>query len=233
MPISRDFIPQNWSAFADWTDNFYTQLQVLAAKYTISAGKLAQTQKDNDWVKYWVQAKFNAKAQEKQLNDYVGDVANGELNAAQPNEPTWALPADQPAPVPPGVKKRFREIAAEIKAQKSIYTPSDGELLGIIAPDEANLSPEDTAPELKLRSMPNFTLETEFRKYGMDALRVEFQHKGGTWQLAAILTSSPGVFNIIPTTPDTAEQIQIRAIFLVKNQPFGNYSPIYTAVIQP
>lgn len=228
-----DFIPQNWAAFADWTDNFNSQLQVLAAKYGIAAAKLAQTQKDSDWVKYWVQAKFNAKAQEKQLTDYTDGIANGNLGTPQPNEPTWALPADPPVVVPPGIKRRFREIAAEIKAQKSIYTQADGELLGIVAPDEGSLSPETTAPDLKISPKPNFALEVEFRKFGIDALRVEFRHKGGNWQLAAILTSSPGVFNIIPNEPNNAEQIEIRAIFIEKNQNFGIFSPIYTAVIQP
>jgi hypothetical protein len=52
-------------------------------------------------------------------------------------------------------------------------------------------------------------------------------------QVAAIFTSSPGVFNVIATSPDDAEQIEIRGIFLQKNQPFGVYSPIYNTVIQP
>lgn len=63
--MSKDFIPKSWSAFADWTENFNSQLQVLAAKYGVSAAKVAQTGKDSDWVKYRVQAKVNAKAQEK------------------------------------------------------------------------------------------------------------------------------------------------------------------------
>ena len=231
--MAKDFIPNTWAAFADWTENFNTQLQVLAAKYGVSAGKITQTGKDADWVKYWVPAKVGAKAQEKQLTDYADEIANGSLGNPQPAEPTWALPADPPVAVAPGVKRRFREIAAFIKAQKSIYTQSDGELLGIVAPDEAGLSPETTAPDVKFHTMPNFALEAEFRKYGLDALRVEFRHKGGNWQLAAILTSSPGVFNVIPNEPGSAEQIEIRAIFIEKNQNFGNYSPIYTAIIQP
>ena len=124
------------------------------------------------------------KAQDKQLTDYTDGIANGNLGTPQPNEPTWALPADPPVAVPPGIKRRFREIAGEIKAQKSIYTQADGELLGIVAPDEAGLSPETTVPDVKLRSITNYGLEAEFRKYGLDALRVEFRHKGGNWQLS-------------------------------------------------
>ena len=231
--MAKDFIPNTWSAFADWSENFNTYLPDLAAKYNVSAATLAQTAADNSWVKYWVQAKVAAKSQEKQLNDYADEIANGALNAPAPKEPTWALPANPPAEVEPGIKKRFREIAGGIKAQKSIYTQADGELLGIVAPGEGGLEPENAAPVLKLTTMPNFVLEAEFRKYGMDGLRVEFRRKNADWQLAATLISSPGVFNIAPTTPGTAEQIEIRAIFLEKNQPYGSFSPIYTAVIAP
>ncbi len=231
--MAKDFIPNTWSAFADWSENFNTYLPDLAAKYDIKTAILTQTAADNAWVKYWVQAKVAAKAQEKQLNDYADEIANGALNAPAPKEPTWAMPPNPPPEVEPGVKKRFREIAAGIKAQKSIYTQADGELLGIVAPDEGILAPGNTAPVLKLTSMPNFVLEAEFRKFGLDGLRVEFRYKNGNWQLAATLISSPGVFNIAPTTPGNAEQVEIRAIFLEKNQPFGSFSPIYTAIIQP
>ena len=231
--MGKDFIPQTWSAFADWSENFNTYLPDLAAKYGIKTTILTQTAADNNWVKYWVQAKVAAKAQEKQLTDYTDEIANGALNAPAPKEPTWTMPPNPPPEVAPGVKKRFREIAGGIKAQKSIYTQADGELLGIITPGESGLAPENTAPVLKLMSLPNFALEAEFRKYGMDGLRVEFRYKNGSWKLAATLMTSPGVFNIEPTTPGNAEQIEIRAIFLEKNQPFGSFSPIYTTIIQP
>lgn len=160
------------------------------------------------------------------MTDYADIIAGGDYGAPQPVKPTWALPADPPIAVAPGIKRRFREIAAFIKAQKSIYTPSDGELLGIFSPNEAGLSPDTTVPELKLHPMPNFALEADFRKYDLDALRVEFRHKGGAWQLAAILTSSSGVFNVVPNDPGNAEQIEIRAIFIEKNQPYGIFLPI-------
>ena len=228
-----DFIPQNWAAFGDWSQNFYTQLVVLAPKYGISAATLAQAKKDNDWVQYWIPNRLTAKNQKKQLDDYVSALANGELNAPQPFEPKWELPEAKPDSVNVGVKKRYREIAGFIKSQKSIYSPADGELLGIVTTEEANLSPDSFTPDVKFHSMPNFALEAEFRRYGLDGLRVEFRHKNGEWQYVTTLTSSPGVFNIHPTVAGTAEQIELRCVFIVKNQPYGNYSPIYTAIIQP
>lgn len=231
--MAKDFIPKNWLAFADWLDNFYNQLLAsLAEKYGVT-GKMAQLEKDKLWTRYWVGAKLTAKSQEEQLTKFVEDIANGALGSPPPTDPVWALPTDLPGNVPPGIKARIREIAATIKAQKSIYTTADGELLGIIPPDEADRDPADFTPDLKLRSLANFALEANCRLFGLDALRIEFRYKGGDWQYAATLTSNPGVFNIHPQVAGQAEQIEIRAIYIEKNEHYGNFSPTYTAIIQP
>lgn len=227
----RDFLPNSWSAFADWMANFNGGMTTLAAKYGLT-GELTQLDKDNDWVQYWIPAKQIARHQENQLNDFIDAIVSGEQGAPQPTDPAWGLPAGPPPNIAPGLKKRLRSLVRQIKANP-LYTKADGELLGIVSPEEADISPETTTPEINLRSLANFAVEVEFRKYGFDALRVEYRHKGGNWILAAILTSSPGIFNIVPTTAGEAEQIEVRAVFLLKNQPFGNFSPTYNAVIQP
>lgn len=229
----KDYIPQNWAALAVWLANFSFQLQGLALKYNVPESKVTQIGLDNTWVQYWVEARNSAKQQEKQLSDYFTEIVRGDLGAPQPTQPIWELPSNPPPFVSPGINKRIREIAASIKAQKSIYTRADGELLGIVTPEEAGFNEMEFTPEVRLRSLSNYAVEADFRKYGLDALRIEYRHKNGNWQLAAILTSSPGVFNVVPTTFGNAEQIEVRAVFVVKNQIFGNYSPSYTIVIQP
>jgi hypothetical protein len=57
------------------------------------------------------------------------------------------------------------------------------------------------SPETSLRTLANFQLEATFKKLGMDALRFEFRYKGGNWQTAAVLLSSPGTFAVAPQTP--------------------------------
>lgn len=229
----KDYIPQNWAALAVWLANFSFQLQGLANKYNVPEPKVTQISLDNAWVQYWVEARNTAKQQEKQLSDYFTEIVRGDLGAPQPTQPIWELPSNPPPFVSPGINKRIREIAAGIKAQKSIYTQADGELLGIVTPEEGGRIAEDYTPELRLRSMSNFAVEVDFRKYGLDALRVEFRRKNGQWQQAAIFTNSLGIFNVVPNVAGDAEQIEVRAVFIVKNQIFGNYSPSYTIVIQP
>ncbi len=191
-------------------------------------------QTDADWVRYWVQAKNDAENQAGQLTGYMTTIVKKPIGSAQPSEPTWELPRNPPPAVAPGIRKRIRNIVAAIKGQKAIYDPADGELLGIVgakkdAPDAATLK-----PLFDIRTLPAFNLETEFQKKRMDALRVEIKYANSdTWTTAATLTNSPGIFPVAPTTPGRAEQIEVRAIYLRKNQPVGNYSDIVTAFVAP
>jgi hypothetical protein len=105
--------------------------------------------------------------------------------------------------------------------------------LGIVKPDSDGIAPENLVPALANRSLPNFALETSFLKQGTDGLRIEYRQKGGNWQLATVALSSPVVYNITPQAAGTAEQIEIRAIYMEKNALVGQYSPSYTLVIAP
>ena len=231
MP-QRDFIPQNWAAFAVWFANFVVQLEVLKTKYNVSEAAIAALVEDNTWTQFWAEGQAAAKQQKKQVTDFVDGVRKGKLGTPALSNPIWNLGA-MPATVPTGIHDRIREVANFIKAQKSIYSVADGELLGIVTAEEAGKPESAYSPVLKLDSEPNYNLDADFRLFGTDALRVEYRHKGGNWQVAATLTSSPGTFNIVPQTAGSAEQIEIRAVFIVKNQLYGQYSPIYAVVIQP
>lgn len=233
MP-SKDYIPQNWSAFADWLVNFVTQLQVLAAKYTVPAAKITALEADNEWTQYYVPAKLSAAAQEKQLTDYMTATRKGTPDGkGTPTKPVWALPADEPADVPLDIEERIREVANYIKNQKSIYTLADGELLGIVTVEESGKPENEYFPVLTLIVMTAYHVGFEFRKMGLDAVRFEYKKKGGVWTPLGDSARSPTDFMIAPTTPGEAEQVEIRAIFLKEYKPFGSYSPIYTTTIQP
>jgi hypothetical protein len=228
---TEDWLPVKPELFAEWLENFNAKLPgTLATKYGITAGELAQLQKDNDWTQYWVQAKLQTEMQKKQINDYF-DTITKEPDEPQPAEPTLNLPEGTPAPVPPGVRRRVRDIAAKIKGQKAIYNQADGELLGIVGTTATR--PDSPKPTFDLTTLANFSLQADYKKAGFKSIRFEYQHKGGAWQLGMIFTSSPGVFQVPPQVAGVAEQIFVRAIYLENNQPVGEYSDIKTALIAP
>lgn len=231
MPNSEDWLPMKPEEFAEWLESFNTKLPgALATKYGINAGELAQLTKDNDWTQYWVQAKLQTEMQKRQINDYFETITK-EPNEPQPAEPTLSLPDDAPVAVPPGMRKRIRDIAAKIKGQKAIYNQADGELLGIVGSTATR--PDNPKPTFELTTISNFSLQADYKKAGFKSIRFEYQHKGGAWQLAMIFTNSPGVFQVTPTVAGTAEQIFVRAIYLENNEPVGEYSDIKPALIAP
>lgn len=105
--------------------------------------------------------------------------------------------------------------------------------MGIEGAQDAAADPSTFTPDYTLKTLANFELEVSFRKLGMDALKFQFRYKGGDWQSAGFLVTSPGVLSIPPSTPGIGEQIEVRAVYIRKNDEVGNYSDAKSAFIAP
>lgn len=232
MATSEDYLPRDPQAFAEWMINYHKFLPgELATKYNITAAFLTQLEADKDWAVYWAQAKSQAELQKSQVNDYYKTITT-EPEDPQPAEPTFALPAGAPPPVPPGMRKRVRDSATQIKGMKAVYNQADGELLGIVGTTAAR--PSNPKLEFSEETRPNFVLRFTFLKQGFTAARFEYQYKGeSVWHFADKLNNSPGDIAIPPQVAGVAQQILVRGILIDKNEPVGEYSDIKTALIAP
>lgn len=231
----EDYLPRNWDEFNGWIQNFAQQLPKFTAKYGISAANLTALDADAAWTAYWTQARTNARQQQKQLTDYTDDIAKKPIGSAAPSEPTWELPPNAPAPRPPGIRKRIRQIAAFIKNNPA-YDEADGELLGIVGTDSGEPDALTARPTLTVRTLPAFALEVEYKKLEMDALSIELRRTSGAradWEAIKVLTRSSGSFTVEPMVAGQGEQIELRAVYLKNDSPFGNYSDTVTAFIAP
>lgn len=129
-----------------------------------------------------------------------------------------------------GILDEFRKTVDQIKVNSG-YTLAIGEDLMIVG-SEAPPTPENISPQLTVESRPNYTVKVNGQMKGMDAVRVEFQRKGATsFTMVGVLTSLPGELTISPQTPGDPEAGHIRAIYLKKNQPDGDYSPEYPVTV--
>ncbi|MEQ1605899.1 MAG: hypothetical protein ABL999_13630 [Pyrinomonadaceae bacterium] len=230
-----DFYPTGMDARAAWHENFAAQLPALAAKYNILAAVLAEIAADNAWMQYWVAARHEANALRQQLTTYFNTIAGSDDKAPAPAAISWSLPAGPPAEVPPGIETRVREIARQVKGS-IVYAKADGELLGIVPSEttEIPLAPgTPVAPEFTLVTLAAFELQATFRKMGNSGLYFEYRHKGGNWMPAGTLINSPGTFAVAAATPGVAEQIEIRAIYLLGNEQVGIFSAAFPAFIAP
>ncbi len=227
MAGNKDWYPTRIESLPEWYQNFVTQLQALATKYAIAVEQITAIQTDNAWIQYWVPALTTVDAQIEHLNNYFRTVLTLTEDVPAPKVPTLALPTPTPAALPVGVRTRARDIANFIKGNP-LYSTADGELLGIVSINSEPPPLSEITAEFKLRTLANFGLEASFVKNGMDAIQ-----QGGAWTLAAILTSSPGVFSIDPQVAGQPEQIELRGIMLKKNEPVGNFSDTKNAFIAP
>ncbi len=149
-------------------------------------------------------------------------------------------PAGDAAPAPPtypaytavagsfiGILTEFRELRDVIVAAPG-YTQAIGEDLMIVKPATEKLFEGSVAPDLKVSTAVGYEVTVAGSMQGMDAMRVEYQRSGAaTWSTVAFLTKTPGTFTITPATPGTPENGRIRAVFIKKNEQFGNFSPKY------
>lgn len=224
---TRDFLPSTWTAFAEWYDNFALNLPEVAVKYGIGAATKAAVAADNRWLQYWVAAKFTARQQEKQLTDYADAIADNEIGSTAPTAPAWSLPPNPPEEVAPGLRKRVRQLANQIKSNSN-YTEADGALLGIVAVTSESAPLDEMKPVFAAYAMPNYAVALEFKKQGMDAVLFEIRRTGADWVSVGTKTASPAKITIQATAP---EQIQIRAVFIKKDEPVGVYSDIVIVTI--
>ncbi len=234
--MGRRWYPTNRDARAAWHANFAAKLPALAAKYNISAGTLLEVDADNDWIQFWTQARNDADSQRQAFTRYFNDISGDDTKLAPPAAVVWQITAGAPAEVPPGMEARVYLIADQILGNMD-YAEADGELLGITVPGGGGSSPlgpgDPVSPVFELRTLASFELEAKFKKEGNSAVKFQYRYIGGTWATAATLLASPGSFFVPPSVPGVAQQIEVRAIFLLGNTEVGVYSDAKPAFIAP
>lgn len=236
MP-DRDFYPASMDAKVPWHANLAANLPgALATKYGISAGTVAAVQADSDWIGGWVAFRHAEDTASQQLTKYFNTIAGNDSSVPAPAAFSVAIPgaAIQPTQVAPGVEKRVRDLARDIKG-RSNYSEADGELLGIVAPGSGGgpSLPDTTKPVITLTTRVAFEVGVKFRKLGMDGIRIEYRHSGGAWLPGGTLITSPGTFTVAPATPGTPEQVEVRAVYLKGNNTSGEYSDTGSVYVGP
>ena len=129
-----------------------------------------------------------------------------------------------------GVVTQFFALRDRIVANNG-YTMAMGEDLGIVGAEVPSRPSSAVTPDLRTSVTMGNTVNVTGSMQGMDALRVEYAPKGGEFTTVAFLTKTPGGFQITPTNPSGAETGFVRAVFIKKNEEFGNFSPNYPVTV--
>lgn len=162
----------------------------------------------------------------KQWRDAVLD---GEpVGTAAPQAPVF--PVVGPVTYTLGVVKQLFKLRDMIVSLPG-YTMAIGEDLGIVGAEITPPEPSEMAPVFKSVRTSGTTVTLTGSMHGMDAMRVEYAPANGSFSTVGFATNTPVVVNITPTNPNQPENGQIRAVFIKKNSPFGNFSANYPVTI--
>ena len=160
--------------------------------------------------------------------EFKDSMFNGEPGAVMAT-PAVA-PFASPFPLKPGIINRVEAM------RQKIYSASDltdelGLELDVYMPEGGEPDTESLIAALVIGARPNGVVRIQFSKQGMGAMRIQYKGPGDTeWQLVGDFSTSPALHN---KPSDQPESRVYRGILLEKDQPVGNYSPIYTVVTTP
>lgn len=152
----------------------------------------------------------------------------GPVGSAAPNPPEF--PNGPDITYTRGVVVEFTELRDRLITAKG-YTEAIGEDLGIIGPEINKIAPDDVTPELKTRTSAGYVVNLSGSMQGMDGMRVEYAPKGGNFATVAFLTNTPGGFTVTPVVPGEPETGFVRAVFIKKNEDYGNFSANYPVTV--
>ena len=169
------------------------------------------------------------RATEKEMTDWFNSLLGGEPKGAPaPDAPTFQN-ITLPTGAFIGLIDEFREMMRFFKAN-SAYTEADGENLMIVAPLEEDKIADDTAPALKVSVDLDGSVRVEYTRGNFSGLELQWRKSGtADWHLADKSTEKIVTFQ--PEIAAPPEKIELRGVFLLKNQRVGNWSPVYSTTI--
>lgn len=170
------------------------------------------------------------RATAKQMTGWFENLVETKLKGNPvPGAPVFH-PFSMPDGATTGLEQQCRDFARLLKNQPN-YDVADGLDL-MIERGEQN-APDLTTSEPELHQTVALTkVITEWKKAGFDALELQYR-KAGTemWQPVDKSTEKTIEFEPPLTTPGVPEKFEFRAVYILKNQRVGNWSPIYTQTV--
>jgi hypothetical protein len=172
----------------------------------------------------------SCKATMEALIEWRDQIYEDEAEKSDPTTPPAFGGYNLPSGATYGIIDELREIVENWKTRPG-YTLAIGEDLRIVGNEVTPIS-GSIAPTLSVETKTNYVVKLSGKMQSMNAVRIEYQRKGAeNFSLVGVLTSLPGELAITPQTPNEPEAGHIRAVYIKKNEPFGDYSPDYPVTV--
>ena len=215
-----------------WLRNFRNKIPNYQVPLGYAADDITAIQADCDR-QVWLLETFQEAAQSfaQSVTAHIRRLQNGTGNALVA-PPTFTLPAAPvpPANVLPGAFKRLTTFIRNLKTRPG-YGASIGQDLGVIGAEQPAPDAQTTKPAIKAVLVTGGHVEIQWKKLGFTGVRIEVDRGNGQWVFLAIDTE-PHYLDTLTPAPGTAAVWKYRAIYLLGDQPFGQWSDTATIAVQ-
>lgn len=228
MPV-RFWWPSSMAAQIVLIQNLLAKIAAYESKLPLTAAQVASIVSICNAFLAAVNSTDQSRQTMVAMTAWRDEILHGEpVGGTAPTAPEFA--AASGGPFTYGLVKQLFAMRDLIIASPG-YTEAIGEDLGLVGTEQQARPENDVTPLLKTETSNGYTVNISGSMQGMDAMRVEYAPKGGQFRTVAFLTNTPGGFSVSPTTPGTPESGHIRAVFIKKNEEFGNFSADYPVTL--
>ena len=231
IPSSKWF-PTNIAERFDWYENFNNQIQTIGTTVGLVAADITAIANDATWMSFLSQATMAVDAYSDGVRQFRKTLTEGEIGDANPAWPTSIDPTPPSTTVPTGIFERLDAYVKRIRVSPN-YTPETGALLGIIPSKGGDIVETEMKPVLKANSMPGSIVEVSFTRGRSDGITIETKvDNAASWSGAGNYFKSPASLNI-PDGTGLPHSVQIRARYIIGNEPVGLNSDTVNVVTTP
>ena len=231
MIPSKRWFPTTLVDRAVWLNNFTTQFEQVAPSLGFSAADVTSMTQDNEDFQAVAKAMIVAESFMSALRQFRITLTEERPGSAQPHFPNLDV-TPPPNAVPAGIFQRLDDRVQRIRTAAA-YTDEIGALLGIIPAGSQSLTASELVPEIKASVLPGNIVHVRFTRADTHGLFIEMKlDRDGEWTDVGRFIRSPAVLEV-PDGTGAPRAVEIRARYLIGNNPVGQNSNVVSVVTTP
>lgn len=231
MIPSKRWFPLSITERAAWINNFARQFEAVALSLGFSAADIDSMNQDAEDFRTLARAITSADAFMSALRAFRISLTEEKVGSPKPVFPTLTL-TPPPNNVPAGIFQRLDERVRRVRAAPA-YTDEVGALFNILPGKSQSIAESELVPRIRAFTLPGNIVQVRFTRGDTDGIFLQTRlDKEETWYDAGRFVRSPASI-MIPDGTGAPRAVQIRARYIIGNDPVGLNSDIVNVVTMP
>ena len=217
---------------AAWYQNFSSVIATLGASLGLTVAEVAAIGHDAEWMEFLANSAVTVDGYAGAIRQYRKALTEGDIGSPASTFPADITLTPPTTAVPDGIFERLDAYVKRIRASPN-YTDAIGTELGIMPSKGEDFVETEMKPVLKATSMPGSVVEVTFKRGKSDGVLIETKVDNATaWASAGNYFKSPASINI-PDGTGLPHSVQVRARYIIGNEPVGLNSDTVNVVTTP